>query len=810
MEILGPTTAAPSKEELIAKLSKPIARVISSEMADEADIDRVWVLRKIHKNLLYYRDLAYFAPALYQGLIDATGVDGSVLPDSSWQGNGVYDYTQNIYRGYCRKLEAVLGTRIPNAVAVPNDPSDEKDIQAARAANSAALYIREQCDLQVQVLWLVFSLYNFGTSFWSIEYVHDGDKYGWKDVPQLAEETASLGGGTSCPTCGAAADGDTCPECGGAVDGGAYQDPSEVKVPGELPPKRMPKGNLEIDILDASEVSVPLDADGRKGVNDCAWIRREFEQPKAKLLQKYGDALRQAIKGGDAAFEEQTVSLQYGESVRSAMASPIGVVRPKRENRWGVVIEDWTTAQYELIDDKGMRQLIAENFPDGVRITAVKGHIMDLESRKCVDHWQECQPEPTKRIMCEPLGDDWVITQDILNNLLNQCNETIERSNDPRFADPTRVDLDAWQRRRENPGDLIPAVRPPGGSLNDLISQQTTVHFSEQIPAFRTQVEETSRETSGLLDIIWGGDTSDPTARQSELKTNAAIRQLSVIWVMIGKSLERVYEKACKILSDNEDGVLSFSKQKSNEYGKFDTVSIAIEDLKGGNFHFEADEAIPMTWGQQRDLLMWMLDKPQEILKAWGLDDPLNIHEFKELLGMPGMRVPHLDDRDKGMDIIGKLINDKPQPGPIDPHSGQPGPQQPSIQPDWEDDSDFFAKLAKAWLITNFDMAETNPDGVDNVRLWGQAHEKKADVPAPKPPIKPTVSVSLKGADLGDAAVTQALQNAGIEPPGVQAVQQPPPLKPGAMPPPGMSPAPGDPPAPGGPGGLGGPPGPVQ
>jgi hypothetical protein len=784
MEILGPTAPAPSKAELIAKLAKPIARVISSEMADEADVDRVWILRKIHKNLLYYRDLAYFAPALYQGLLDATGIDGGSVADAG--GSAVYDYTQNIYRGYCRKLEAVLGTRIPNAVAVPNDPSDEKDIKAARAGNNAALYIREQCELQVMVLWLVFSLYNFGTSFWAIEWVEDGDKYGWKDIPQLAEEQTQLGGGISCPQCGAMADEPECPECGSATDGGMHQDPLQASVPVDLPPKRIPKGGLEIDILDASEVSVPLDSDGRKGVNDCGWIRREFEQPKAKLLQKHGDTLREAIKGGENTLDDQSASLQYGESVRSAMASPIGIVRPKRENRWTVILEDWTTAQYELIDDKATRQLIAENFPDGLRITAVKGHVVDLENRKIIDHWQECQPEPTKRIMCEPLGDDWVVTQDLLNNILNQCNETIERSNDPRFADPTRVDLDAWQRRRDNPGDLIPAVRPPGGTLNDLVSQQTTVTFSEQIPPFRRQVEETSRETSGLLDIIWGGDTSDPTARQSELKTNAAIRQLSVIWVMIGKSLERVYEKGCKLLADNEDGVMAFSKQKQNEYGKFDSITVAIEDLKGGNFHFEADEAIPMTWGQQRDLLMWMLDKPAEILKAWGLDDPLNIHEFKELLGMPGMRVPHLDDRDKGMDIIGKLLQSQPQPGPIDPQTGQPGPLQSSIQPDWEDDCEFLGKLAKAYLITNFDIKESNPDGYENIQLYGQACEAKAAVPPEIPPAKTTVALSLKGADLGNEAVTAALQKAGVVPDGVQSQIQPPPLKPGQMPPPHM------------------------
>lgn len=768
MEPLAETSLAPTKKELIAALSEDITRVIQDEMADESDIDRIWLLRKFHKNILYYRDLAYFAPALYQGLVDATGIDGSILPDPSWQGNGVYDYTQNIYRGYCRKLCAVLGTRIPNAVAVPNDPSDEKDIAAARAANNAALYIRDHCDLQVQILWLIFSLYNFGTSFWSIEWEVDGKKYGYKDASEMGTEQMSLGD-----------------------DSDPLHPPTPVTVPKPGEPNMVPKGALKVEITDGTEVSVPLDVKALDGIEGCYWVRRERERHKSYFLMNYDGKdedtvdVREALKGGDEnAFNENTASLLYGESIRSAMASPIGVVRPRRENRWTEIQEDWTPQMYEMVGDKAKRQLLKDNFPQGCRITAVKGRIIDLEAREIHAHWVVCQPEPSARIMNEPLGDDWVITQDITNNILNQQNETIERSNEPGFADPTRVDLDAWQRRRDNPADLIPALRPPGGTLADLIYRPPAVEFSEQIVPYRQQVEETAQDMSGLTPIIWGGDTSDPTARQSELKTNAAIRQLSVVWVMVGKSLESLYEKSCALLADHEDGILKFSKQKENEYGKFDSVAVVIEDLKGGEYHFEADEAIPMTWGQQRDLLMWMLDKPADILKGWGLDDPLNIYEFKTLLGMPGMRVPHLDDRDKGMDIISQLLQSAPQPGPTDPQTGQPGPQQSSIQPDWEDDSKFMSELAKAYLTVNYELKESNPDGYQNVVLWGQAHEKKMNVPPPKPPVKASVAVALKGSDIGDPAVQAALQGTNIIPQGtpVQAVPQP--LKPGEIPPP--------------------------
>jgi hypothetical protein len=787
---MEPIASAPPQmttQQLIQVLAKHINQVISAESGDQDDIDRVWLLRKVHKNFLYYRDLAYFAPALYQGLVDATGISGEVMPDDAWNGAGLYDWTQNLFRGYCRKLEAILGTRIPNAIAVPDDPSDEADVKAARAANSAAMYIREKCDLQVLVLWMVFSLYNFGTSFWTLEWVTDGDKYGWKTVEEPGpDETTTIGGGFDCPQCGAelgdlsTAPPPVCPECGASTEGAAMRPGQQVTFPGAAVPQKVPKGSLEIDITDASEVAVPLDADGRKGSDGCWWIKREREGPKSEFLHKWNGEdgkvdLRQLVKnpqGYGAGFDDQSAALQYGESIRSAMASPIGVVRPRRETRWTEVTLDWDPQQYEMIEDANARKIFRENFPDGIRITTAKGLIVDLEARKIHEHWQECQPEPTKRIMADPLGDDWIVTQDICNNLLNQVSETIERSNEPGFADPSRVDLDAWQRRRNQPADLIPAVPPAGRSLADIIHRPPPVQFSEQIPPWREQVEQTSMQNSGLLPEIWGGETGDPTARQTELKTNAAIRQLSVIWLMIGKSLEGVYEKGCAILSDHEDGVLAFTKSKPNQFGKYEQISVTVQDLKGGNFHFEADEAIPMTWGQQRDLAMWMMDKPPEILQAFGYSDPLNVVEMKSLLGIPGMRIPHVDARDKLMDVIGRLLDGQPQPGPANP-DGTPGQPQASIQPDWEDDFDFSAKLIKAYLQQNFELAESNPQGYQNIVLYGQACEKRAQQPPPKPPVKASVALSLKGSDVGDPAVQAALQGEGIIPPGTQVQAKP-------------------------------------
>lgn len=766
-------------------------------MSDESDPDRVWILRQIHKNYLYYRDLQYFAPSLYQGIVDFTGTSGTVPDEVS---GGLYDYSQNIYRGYCRKLEAVLGNRMPNALAVPDNPDDEDAIRATRSANNAALYVRQKCDLQMQSLYLVFSLFNFGTSFWHLDWVVDEDKYGTKPVQVPGTAQQALGDAAfTCPQCTSAhpAEGDNpappaaCQDCGAAMGPEHYQPPTMATVP-SMTVKNVAKGGLEITLHDGSEISVPLDA---TCINDCDRLRWEREKSKAKILKKWGDKVR-GDAGSDSATEEVSVASQYAESIRSAMGSPIGLVRSKRANRWTEADEWWTPAQMELVEDKEIRTLLQQNFPKGLRITFVRGKIVDMKEEKLTDRWQECKPEPAKRIMADPLGNDWIQAQDIITNILNQCSETIDRSNEPGFGDPTRIDFDAYQNRRSQPGDLFPALRPAGGSLSDIIYRPEPVRFSDQIAPFDQGVEGRAKNVSGLEDPIWGGgDAEEPTARQAELKKNAALMQLGVPWTMISRSLESLYEKACKLLADNEDGVLAFSEK--NQFGRYSTLSVVVDDLKNGKYHFEADEAIPMTWGQERDLLMWMLDKPAELLNEWGLTDPMNIPEFKRLLGMPGERTPHEDDREKAMDVIGQLAKAKPvpgQPGPPDPtgQPGPPGPDQPSIQPDWEDDHAFCAKVARAYLTVNAALKTKNPDGYQNVQLWGQAQDAAANPPAAPPLPKTSVAVSVKPADMGDPATQDILKKSGLIDPGTPIQAVPPPIKNGTglMPPPGPPPAP--------------------
>lgn len=809
MQELGPAQAAPTQEELISLCESKVKTVMDTESSEEGDADRVWILRKNFQNFLYGQGLQNYAPQLITSILQYTSISGPNPDglDDSW--DDTYDFTQKHYTGFRRKFEAIIGNRAPNFIAVPNNPADEEGVRATKAANPAAIYVRDKCDLEGKHLEQSGKLFDFGTTFWHIDWVIDGDKYGYREEPVLAPQPTPAGNaGFQCPQCGASTPSDdpqpqsapeSCSQCSGPLSMDNFQPPTSVDMPAPAgPPKRVAKGGLEVNVYDSNEVWVPLDCESVDD-EDCDWLRFERERPKSKLLQKYPQ-LREST-GEQNEFDSN--ASQIGTLIRSAMSSPLGLVRANRSSRWTCVDEWWKPSRYELIDDKPVRDSLKQNFPDGARFIYVKGKLLEIRAEKLADHWQECKPEPNKSIITPALGDEWTETTDILNNTANQQEQHLARCNLPILVNSNKFDTDAWQNRQSSPLQVFGILPRAGRALKDEIATPDVPQFSEQLPAFRVQIADDTKNNTCLPDAIWGGGVPDPTARQTLLKTNQALMGLGLFWTQIRKCLEKVMLKSCRVLGDYAEGIIAFSKK--NQFGRFNMLSFTAEDLKSDTYHFEADEAIPVNWGQQRDQLMWILSQAAEnpqLLHLLGADDPFNVFEYKQTLGIPGMRTPQFDAREKGMDVIAKLIDDVkngngPQDGPPDPTTGQPGPKTPTVQPDWEDDHAFMALLAKNYLLENSTLKADDPDAYENIQLYGQAQDAMANQPPPPPPPKDTVSFAVKSSDVGPQATQDILTKQGLLDQGTPVAAVPPPLDPNKamqQPLPNGAPAPAGPP----------------
>jgi hypothetical protein len=105
------------------------------------------------------------------------------------------------------------------------------------------------------------------------------------------------------------------------------------------------------------------------------------------------------------------------------------------------------------------------------------------------------------------------------------------------------------------------------------------------------------------------------------------------------------------------------------------------------------------------------------------LSDPDNAAAMGRYVLPDEITIPGDEQRAKVKTILNRLAKGKPlsAPNPKQLPNGPPMPPIaiPSIQPEiGVDDPDTCAKLAKKWLLKNWEQAETNPNGYANILAY--------------------------------------------------------------------------------------------
>jgi hypothetical protein len=155
--------------------------------------------------------------------------------------------------------------------------------------------------------------------------------------------------------------------------------------------------------------------------------------------------------------------------------------------------------------------------------------------------------------------------------------------------------------------------------------------------------------------------------------------------------------------------------------GGFINVFIRRAELEGkiGKIELEANENLPMTWSQQRDIIMQLLQAGNpEILKIIGA--PENLPVIRQAIGLTDFYVPNEDDREKQLDEIRLLLNSEPIP------TGDPMiPELPSVEVDQLYDNHAIEfEIVRKWVVSEEGrQAKANNElGYKNVLLHGRMH----------------------------------------------------------------------------------------
>jgi hypothetical protein len=214
---------------------------------------------------------------------------------------------------------------------------------------------------------------------------------------------------------------------------------------------------------------------------------------------------------------------------------------------------------------------------------------------------------------------------------------------------------------------------------------------------------------------------------------------------------------------------------KKDEFGNFVNVFIRKAELEGkiGSVELEANENLPITWNQQKDVIMQLFEMNNEGVMQT-LASPENLPYMRRVLGLNDYIIPGEDDRQKQYEEIQLLVNSEPIEQPPDPMmmqqammSGMPPPppvELPSIMPDLDvDDHTLEADICRRWLVSDAGRLakQENPPGYKNVLLHMKMHK---EMEVQKAMIEQQKAMMAQG---------------GMMPPPEQAPQGPPPASTG-------------------------------
>ncbi len=727
MTVTGPAdpqTLPPTPEELVQILSEPIRKVIETDIETPNDPEKLYQYYNAQRNYLMYRGHQWVAPMYNNGYV-SIGPVSSTSNGETGEDGPAYDYIQNTFRGTGNKLIAAIGSRAPNVMVMPDDPDDEDNIRRAKNAQNCNEILDSWWEVDERSIEAALTIWTTGPAYIYTPYVADDVLYGSHAEPIIE----------------------------------IINHPQAGPVPTQTGTRQYPNGRVQCHILGCDKVSTPFGI--KADLDFCPWLDYAEEQNKGILLKAYPELRAMNIQDGPVSGGG--TSNVTGRQTRDAIISPYGGTR-LQSGSWThrrIWFQPW---MYELVDDDQTRGLLYQSFPRGLRIAMVQDKVVRLDHEKLSEVLSAIQPSPGAVLNSDPAGQDMVSEQILENHTVNICAETMERGLPLTFARPDVLDFQRLKEQRAKANQFIPTLPAIGERLEDSMWESPAAEFSQQIIPFMNGFRQNAQNNVGVTEALWGGAQAS-TAREAEIQKNAALQGIAPIWMYFRKGFERAKRNGILQMCSFMSGVIRQGSLQAD-----------LSEVSQGGWHCEADEAIPVTWGQQQDRLLFMMEKPPAVLQAWGYNAPENIQNVQRLLGMPDWYTPGMDDYDKARATIAQLLNGQPS-------QGQDGALQPSIPVDqFEDNHQLMVQVVQGWAQKNWRLKDSNPGGYANVIAWGTAHQKIAMTPPPPPPLpepKLTLTGDVTKMDPNTAAALLGDYNLQVPPP-------PPPMQlgPGQMPPP--------------------------
>ena len=688
-----------------------------------------------------------------------------------------YDKPVNIFRAYLESIIAALSVTIPTIKCKPDDAENAMDISTAKAGDRIAELVYKHNDV---TLLFIHALYIFATEGMVAAYnrsVKD-KKYGtykentYEDETQenyfcpecqakLTEDIFNIAGAESNPD---AIDpmtgqpmappelsttiedaelyssqqrddfgpgpneveldnllnnesGTVCPECGAQLDPSMEKTPFVVtRLVGQI---EKPKARQCIEVFGGLFVKVPNYA---RSQEECPYLIYSFEEHYTSAIERYPHIRDK--------FSDKSKSLQ------SSMGSHDSYERwgrlPPQYN--GTYPDNIVTCRniwfrpgaFNVLNEDEAKRL-KKLYPDGCYCVFVNDLFAAASNESLDDSWTLTRNPLADYLQHDPLGLMLVSVQDITNDLVSLVVQTIEHGIPQTFADPAVLNFEQYRQTEVTPGAIFPTKTISSSkSVADGFYEIKTATLSGEVLPFIQKIQEFGQLVSGALPSLFGGDIQgSKTASQYSMSRAQALQRLQTQWKMLTIWWKDIFGKVIpsyiKDVADDEKYV------GKDTYGNYINIFVRKAELQGkiGDIELEASEQLPITWSQQRDVLMQLLQGGNPLVME-ALTAPENLHQLAQAIGLSGFVVPGEADRHKQYEEIQQLLQSVPISDPmnVDPMTGQPM-EQPAVPIDNAiDDNQIEYDICRSWLISEAGrLAKVdNPAGYMNVLLHAKAH----------------------------------------------------------------------------------------
>lgn len=663
-----------------------------------------------------------------------------------------YDKPVNVFRAYLESIIAALSVTVPPITCYPDDADNTLDLATAKAGDKIAELLYRHNN--VQLLWL-HALFIFCTEGMvaAYHYPYSDEKYGTydrRDYEEIVEEHMLI----KCPGCGYVIQ-DIGPESANSLD-----NPEEMVAP--MNPQLAMQGEHEIEhqtqdafmpehqeqdfcpacnqlmtpevtnqtfittrlvgITKEPKTRICMDAFGGLYVKvpnyarkqaDCPYLIWAYETHYANVIEEYEHL-------HDVKWQEK---LKASKGPRDPYEE-WGRLNPQFQGEYPLntitVRNAWLRPAAFNILKKEDADKLKKLYPLGVKVVLANEEFAEACPEQLDDYWTLTYNPLSDYLQYDPLGLLLVSIQEITNDLISLILQTIEHGIGQTFADPTVLNFNAYRQLETVPGGIYEAKPKTGQSLSQGFHEIKTASLSPEVMPFGQQIQNLAQLVSGALPSLFGGAIEgSETASQYSMSRSQALQRLQNTWKIFCTWWKEVNGKAIPMfineVKDDERDV------KRDKDGNFINVFIRKADLEGkiGKIELEANENLPLTWSQQKDVVMQLLQTGQpEILAILGA--PENLPVIREAIGLTDFFVPGEDDREQQYDEIKQLLNSEPIP------TGDPMmPEMPSvdIDPLFNDNSIHF-EIVKKWATSEAGRQAKvdNPAGYKNVLLHGKLH----------------------------------------------------------------------------------------